>query len=301
MDLKQLEYFVHVAELGGFTRASEVLGVAQPVLSRQIRLLEVELRQNLLARNGRGAQPTEAGQLLLEHGRGILHQISIAKEELGRVRGSLTGRVAVGLPPSLARVLTVPLTHAFREHLPHAVLAISEGLSTSMQEWLQSGRLDIALLYNAPILKNVEIQPVLDEELFIVEARPAEFAHEEDSLPSSIKLSELAKKDLIIPTRPNAVRMKIEALMSSQGLKPKIGLEIDGVSAILDLVADGAGVAVLSKNAVVNSMRPSAFRLHPLKPAIYVRLSIATSSRRPVTQTQKATIELIRTKLGATG
>ena len=75
MDLKQLEYFVRVAEMGSFTRAAIALNVAQPALSRQVRLLEVELRQNLLKRNGRGAIPTEAGQLLLEHGRGILHQV----------------------------------------------------------------------------------------------------------------------------------------------------------------------------------------------------------------------------------
>lgn len=73
MDLKQIEYFVRVAELGGFTRAAAALGIAQPALSRQVRLLEVELRQNLLARDGRGAVPTEAGRLLLAHGRGILH------------------------------------------------------------------------------------------------------------------------------------------------------------------------------------------------------------------------------------
>ena len=60
MDLKQIEYFVRVAELGSFTRAAVVLNIAQPALSRQVRLLEVELRQNLLVRNGRGAIPTEA-------------------------------------------------------------------------------------------------------------------------------------------------------------------------------------------------------------------------------------------------
>ena len=107
MDLKQIEYFVRVAELGSFTRASVVLDIAQPALSRQVRLLEVELRQNLLVRNGRGATPTEAGKLLLAHGRGILHQVERAREELGRVRGALAGRVAIGLPPTLARTLSV--------------------------------------------------------------------------------------------------------------------------------------------------------------------------------------------------
>ena len=80
MDLKQLEYFIRVAELGSFTRAgARALDIAQPALSRQVRLLEVELRQNLLLRNGRGATPTEAGQLLLDHARGILHQVERAR------------------------------------------------------------------------------------------------------------------------------------------------------------------------------------------------------------------------------
>src|SRR5690606_28138936 len=176
MDLKQLAYFVRVAELGSFTKASQALDVAQPALSRQVRLLEVELRQNLLVRNGRGATPTEAGRLLLEHGRGILHQVERAREELGRVRGSLAGRVAIGLPPSLARVLTVPLTRAFRQQLPEASLSISEGLSTTMQDWLLTGRLDIAVLYNAQPAPEIEIKPLRDEDLILVQKRPAGLA-----------------------------------------------------------------------------------------------------------------------------
>ncbi len=160
MDLKQIEYFVRVAEMGSFTKAAIALNVAQPALSRQIRLLEVELRQNLLRRNGRGASPTEAGLLLLEHGRGILHQVERAQEEMGRARSSLNGRVALGLPPSVARVLTVPLTRAFREKMPEAQLSISEGLTNAMQESLLNGRLDIALLYNMKGKLDAEAGPV---------------------------------------------------------------------------------------------------------------------------------------------
>ena len=80
MDLKQIESFVRVAELGSFTKAATAMGVAQPMLSRQIRQLEVELHQSLLIRNGRGVTPTESGLLMLEHARGILHQVALAKE-----------------------------------------------------------------------------------------------------------------------------------------------------------------------------------------------------------------------------
>ena len=293
MDLKQLEYFVRVAELGSFTRAAQVLGIAQPALSRQVRLLEVELRQNLLVRNGRGATPTEAGQLLLEHGRGILHQVERAREELSRVRTGLAGKVAVGLPPSIARVLTVPLTRAFRQKLPQAQLSISEGLSTAMQENLQSGRLDIALLYNPSPLQGLEYTPLMQEELVLVQPRPPGLA--EDPPPPPLPLKALAELPLVIPSRPNAVRMRIESALAEQQAKPQIELEIDGVAAILDLVADGAGYAVLSRNAVKHSIRPSAFSTRTLgQPALRIELTTAISALRPTTLTQQATLELLR-------
>ena len=292
MDLKQLEYFVRVAELGSFSRAAQVLGVAQPALSRQVRLLEVELRQNLLVRNGRGANPTEAGQLLLEHARGILYQVERAREELGRVRSGLSGRVALGLPPSVARVLTVPLTRAFRQKLPQAQLSISEGLSTAMQENLLNGRLDIAVLYNARPLAGVEHHALVEEDLMLVQARPPGL--QEDPPPAPIPLQEIAGMPLVIPSRPHAIRMHVETEMAAIGCRPQIALEIDGVSAILDLVADGAGCAILSRNAVMRSVRPSAYSLRAIAPPpLRIALSIATSSLRPSTLTQQATLELL--------
>jgi len=292
MDLKQLEYFVRVAELGSFTRASAALDVAQPALSRQVRLLEVELRQNLLVRNGRGATPTEAGKLLLEHARGILHQVARAREELGRVRGALAGRVAIGLPPSLARALTVPLTRAFRDTLPEASLSICEGLSTHMQEWLLTGRLDIAVLYNAHSGAELDLSPLVDEALLLVRPRPP--GHVELSVGGPVPLAEVAQWPLVIPSRPNALRMLVETEMARLGCKPRIGLEIDGISAILDLVADGAGAALLSRHAVESCVRPAAYLTQPTDPPLIARLSLATSAQRPVTLTQRAALDLIR-------
>lgn len=294
MDLKQLEYFVRVAELGSFTRASVELDVAQPALSRQVRLLEVELRQTLLVRNGRGAVPTEAGKLLLDHGRGILHQVQRAREDLGRLRGGLSGRVALGLPSSVARVLTVPLIRAFREALPEARLSISEGLSSGLQEALVSGRLDIVVLYNAQPSREIDIAPLLEEELLLVRARPAGL--HEDPPPGPVTLAEIAAMPLVIPSRPNAIRMHVESQMAAVGCRPSVALEIDGVSAILDLVLDGAGCAVLSHNALLHSARPSAFTAQRIgSPPLTIQLSLATSLQRPTTPVQKAALDLIRT------
>jgi LysR family nitrogen assimilation transcriptional regulator len=286
MDLKQLEYFVRVAELGSFTRASIVLDVAQPALSRQIRLLEVELRQNMLVRNGRGVTLTEAGQVLLEHSRGILHQVERTREELDRVRGALNGRVAVGLPPSLAKALTVPLTREFRKRLPEASLCIREALSVTMQESLASGRLDIALLYNATPSPDIDAKPLLEEDLFLIRK-----GRKRAGKP--VTLDEVAETQLIVPSRPNAIRMLIETALANVGLHPRIAMEIDGVAAILDLVADGAGSAILPMNAFATSGQPLQLEACPITPPLRSRLFLAVSAQRPATMTQQSMVNLI--------
>ena len=136
MDIKQLDYFVHVADLGSFTKAASLLSVAQSALSHQVRQLEVELEQTLLYRNGRGVTPTDAGRRLLAHARGILIQVRRARDEVTEARDAMVGHVVLGLPPSIARLLTVPLFKSFRSSFPNGTFGVVEGLSASVVEWL---------------------------------------------------------------------------------------------------------------------------------------------------------------------
>lgn len=289
MELRQLEYFTRVAELGSFTRASQALDIAQPALSRQIRQLEVELRQNLLVRNGRGVTPTEAGLLLLDHCRGILHQVRRAREDMARVQGALAGRVVLGIPPSASRMLTVPLTRQFRAQLPSATLSIGEGLSFVMQEWLLAGQLDIALLYNPNPSPELTLEPLTNERLVLVGPRG------QQAQAKPLALRALADIPLVIPNRPHTVRMLLETEMAQIGARPLVRLEIDGVPAILDLVADGAGHAVLTRQAVLTSAAPERFVVRPIvQPEIHSRLFLATASARIATLTQKVMLGLIR-------
>ena len=102
MDLKQLEYFVTVAESGGFSAAGSILQLAQSSLSRQISLLETELGHRLLTRTGRGARTTEAGDVLLSHARVMLDTARRAKDELQDLQSSPSGRLVIGVPPRVA-------------------------------------------------------------------------------------------------------------------------------------------------------------------------------------------------------
>lgn len=288
MDFKQIEYFVQVAELGSFTRAASVLRVAQPALSRQVRALEVELRQPLLLRNGRGVTLTAAGQRLLAHGRGILQQVERAKLDLEDQRGAATGLLSVGLAPSISRTCTAPLVEAFRSAFPRATLTVVEGLSTYSLEWLAQGRIDCAVIYNATPAAAFELRPVLEEQLYLVSAQrgaPAAKPASASRKPAPIDLKALAACELAIPSRPHAIRMRLETTLAEAGLKPRVGLEIESVGAILDLVRRHPLHAVLSRNAVRGSVHESALALRPIRVAperlLATTLWIATSAQRP--------------------
>ncbi|KQP18188.1 LysR substrate-binding domain-containing protein [Pseudorhodoferax sp. Leaf267] len=305
MDLKQLEYFVRVAELGSFTRAAIALNVAQPALSRQIRLLEVELRQNLLARNGRGATPTEAGKLLLEHGRGILHQVDVAREELGVARGALAGRVSIGLPPSLSRLITVPLTQAFRAQLPQAQVTLTEGFSVSMVDGLRLGKLDMAVLYNPERSPDMELATLHEEELVLISpsdaARPARKAAARPGTKTPAKgreritLKEVTALPLILPSRPNAFRLLIDDEAMRIGCALRVTLEVDGLNGILNLVKEGFGHAVLPAYTLSNFENAEPFEVRSIhQPRLMSQLMLVRSSRRPATETQKIARQLVQ-------
>ena len=292
MDLKQLEYFRHVAELGSFTRAASFLSVVQPALSRQVRQLEVELGQNLFERNGRGVVLTDAGTRLLEHARGILMQIGRARQELEDQRNGDSGHFALGLPPSLGRSVTVPLVKAFARLLPNAKLATVEGLSAYMLEWLTVGRVDCGLVYDAPASPAVDLQPLLDEQLFLIAPRPLKAARKPRK---SITVTELADYPLIIPSRPHAMRMSVENALAAVDRKISVAHEIESIPAVIDLVRQGHGFAVLPLNAVRSTQWADAVEAKPiLAPVLKTSLCIVTSAQRPKGPLVRKAIEVIR-------
>ena len=304
MDLRQLEYFVAVAELGSFTRASAALGVAQPALSRQVRTLETEFRQHLLVRNGRGVVPTDAGRQLVELGRGLLHQAQRLREELGHARGALVGRVVVGLPPSLSRALAVPLHRAFATRMPDAELSIGTALTRDLEESLALGQVDLAVLYGPTSGVDLEIGPLIEDPLRLVHAarKPIEGVDRRALLGGvrrPLPLERLGDLPLIIPRRPNAIRMRVEHELARLGCRPRVRLEVDSIPAILDLVDDGAGCAVLSSHALDLASAGSDLASRSLgDPPLTIPVMLAVSARRPRTDTLLEAMAIVRGLLG---
>jgi LysR family nitrogen assimilation transcriptional regulator len=289
VDLKQLEYFRHVAELGSFTNAAAFLSVGQPTLSRQIAELESEFGQDLFDRNGRGVVLTQAGSQLLEHTRGILMQVGRARQELETTRSGDSGHITLGLPASLGNIVTVPLIKAFGDGLPKSRLAFSEGLSAYVLERLSVGRIDCALAYNAAPSEDFDVSPLLDDQLFLIGPMPRSKKY-----PASINLSELADYPLVIPGRPHANRMTVEHALSGLGKKIQIAHEVECIPAIVDLVRQGHGFGVLSHNAIKSSPWAAHVSIKEiLNPTLMFPLSLVTSTRRPKSPFMRKALSLI--------
>jgi len=290
MNLTQLRYFVRVAEMGSFSKAAIELDVAQPALSRQVRLLETDLRVTLLQRTGRGVLLTEAGKRLYDHAVSILQLVAHAREDISANRGEATGRIVIGLPPSMGRMLTLPLVDAFKQHLPRARLAIVEGLSAHIVEWISTGRVDLGLIHNPDANPAIETIHVLDEPLCLVSASKGA-ARKAAPLP----FPELVKLPLVLPEPSHAIRKLLETQAALAGLKLNIAYEVSSVSAILELVRSGHGHAVLAPSAIAASGQATAFRMRPLAESVLrSTLCMAVSAHKPATPLLKQATRLLR-------
>lgn len=274
VDIRQIEYFVQVAQTGSFSRAADLLGVTQPALSRQVRALEVELRETLLLRNGRGVALTEPGRQLLARGREILQQVQDARQELGALRGEPVGQIVIGLPPSLARRITVQLIERFQAEMPRARPAVVEGFSSHIGEWLAAGRVDLGLVYNPEPNPQLEQEPVLEETLCLVGAPGA--------LPGAqVSLAQVAGLPLVMPQWGHSFRRLMETQAMLAGLKLRIAWEVSSVPTILDMVRRGHGYAALTGSAVAAGAAPGELGLATIvEPRISSILCMAWSAQR---------------------
>lgn len=290
MDLKQLDYFVHVAEHRSFSKAALVLDIAQSALSRQVRALEIELRETLLLRNGRGVVLTEAGQRLFEHSVAILQRVQTARDEMAASRDEPLGRITVGLPPTIGRQLTMPLIDHFQRRMPQARLAIVEGLSTHITEWITSGRVDVGLLYNPEAQPALEIAPMLEEPLCLVQRlQPGEVVAR-----APVPLAHLASLRLVLPERAHVIRRLLDTQAVLAGLTLDIAWEVSSVASIIDLVCAGYGQAVLTASAVVASGRADRLSVRPIvAPSLSSVLCLAVSSRQRSTPLIRLTRRLL--------
>jgi LysR family nitrogen assimilation transcriptional regulator len=278
MEIKQLQHFSRIAEIGNLTRAAGVLGLTQAALSRQVAQLEAELGTELFRRNGRGLVLTEAGQRLLNHVPLVLRQIALAERAVRGTSEPARGTLVIGLPPSLARTIVVPLIDAFREQLPEVTLRTVDGLSAKLVELVGTGKLDCSVVYNQPPSDAAELRLLVEEDLYLVSGPMAHRAGK--PLPRSLTLADVATLPLVIASTSNAVHTTLAAAMATLNLQPHVVHEIENLTAILDLVRKGYGSSVIPLSGVHSCIGDPKLRLHRIrKPVLRCSLSVASPTR----------------------
>ena len=294
MDIKKLKAFAVVAEFGSFSRAAAVVGVVQPMLSRQVRSLEEELGVQLVHRNGRGIVLTEAGNLLNEYAKGILATLARAQSEVGAMRASPRGNVVIGMPPSMGSVLTVPLIQKFRSEHPSINMRVIEGFSGYLLEWLLTGKIDVAVLYNAPRTKNLLSEPLLEEELFLIGA-----ANDPSALPPGpIQAKRLAELPLILPSRPHGLRLLVDQMLGGAGICANVELEVDALPATIKLAEKRVGYTIHSYSLAHDLIEEGRIQCWAIvEPRLARKLILVTSSQRPTTTATRALTNIVRSQV----
>ena len=244
MELRQLRYFVRVVELGSMSRAALDLDLVQSALSQQISRLESELSTRLLQRTSKGTVPTEAGiaffhqaQLTLRHAEQAIHAAQQAR---------LSGAVSIGLSPTIASVLGLPLVQALRERYPAVRLHVVSALSGHLSSLLNARQLDLAILFDAQSARRWSVQPLLEEKLYLIQSRQRPIAPWAPTTP----MSALEKVPLILPSCSHGLRNAIVSSAKQAGFQLDIALEVDGLPLLMDAVKAGIGATVQPWSAV---------------------------------------------------
>lgn len=300
MDLRQLRYFVGIADHGSLTRAAEALRVAQPALSQHLRKLEDELGSELVLRTPRGVVPTETGERLLERARLLLRQVDALREEIRGVETMPSGPVTIGIPTSLGPVLSVPLALAVRQEYPEIRLRVIEGLSGHTLEWLRAGQVDLALVFGAEDIPGLTVQVVATEDLHLVAPQyDRQLARlREQTGGDHVRFSGLQDLPLILPGRPHGVREEVEATARSMGVPLDVVIEMDALDHIKALVSAGAGYTVLSERIARSGMHGARLETAPIRyPSITRTIHLAHSAERPLTIAARTVRDMTLRKL----
>lgn len=278
MDIAQLKTLIHVAELGSVSRAADRLRIAQPALSRQIRLLEKELGVYLFERHGRGMVITEAGRDILDHAARILAEMEAIRLSASSGGASLRGTVMVGTTPTVAEIVTVPLVKRVREAHPQLGVRFSSAFTGHLLDWLQRGDLEIAVSYNPQPLRSLKIVPVMVEELLFVCAGDAR-----RTPPEIMPFAQLGKEELILPSPRHGLRTIVEDCAHRAGIALQAQVEADSFGAMIDLVRNGFGSTVLPLAPIYSLVQAGV--LHAVRlidPTPSRKLVLAYPADRPV-------------------
>ncbi|GIG70076.1 LysR family transcriptional regulator [Phytomonospora endophytica] len=246
MELRQLEYFVAVAEEAGFTRAAARVHISQSGVSAQIRQLERELGAELIDRSGRTARLTSAGAAALEHARAALSAAESVRQAVGEVADLIRGRLSIGMITACTVTPFFDGLSAFHDAHPGVEIVLSEDTSDRLAEQVRTGLLDLALIGAAAAPPEDLSSFTIVSERLVAAVRP-DHPLAKSERPS---LGEVCTSPIVSLPAGTGIRTVFDRACAAQGLRPDIALQASAPDTVADLAARGLGTAILSESSV---------------------------------------------------
>lgn len=260
LNLTHLVNFIQVAERGNVSKAAAYLNIAQPALSRQIQALETLLDTALLQRSNSGVEPTEDGKLFLEHARRIQKECASAIQSVRSNRENPSGSIYLGVPSAYSVSLVPPLIQEMRKCYPNITVHVVEGFSRAIYEWLLSGRLDLAILYDSRAHQVAGSSPFLVEDMVALTA-PQMFDEVSGMTPA-----ELADRKVIAPWQPHFLRQALDSIFLDLGISFVPKLEIDSMRCMIEMAQLGDGTVILPRSCVARELAEGRLKSVPIHP-----------------------------------
>ncbi|HEV8610272.1 MAG TPA: LysR family transcriptional regulator [Thermoanaerobaculia bacterium] len=250
MDVRQLEMFLAVAEEGGFTRAGERLHVSQSAISRQIGLLEKELGGPLFNRDGRSVSLTHPGEILVGTANNLFREMQRLVEQLSDVHELRRGRLRLAGGMSVCMYVLPRLLKRYRRLHPDVDVRVSSGSSEMILRKLRGHEMDLALLTLPVIAKDLEVIPVLKEEMVVVTAPRHPLARKR-----VVDAREIGRFPLILYETGSRTRETIENFLREENVSADVAMETENAEIIKAMVGSGIGITVLSHATVAPDLR----------------------------------------------
>ena len=251
MELRQIRYFLAVAESRHFTKAAEALGISQSNLSAQVKELERDLGAPLFDRAGRSVRLSAAGEAFLEPARRTLREAASCKDAVDEVIGAKVGRVRVGATHVFSTRLIPDVVLAFLPRYPAIDLSITKAGGLAVRHGVVSGRFDVGISYTTrparEIEQELEAEPLLVDELVVVAPPGHALAGR-----GPLKLADLHEVPLALTDFECSSRRRLDRLLEEGGIHPRILVEINDMHAILEIVRRGACASVLPRQSIID-------------------------------------------------
>lgn len=290
MEIRHLRTFVCIARNGSFSRAAEVLHVAQPALSQQIRQLEEEIGAPLFLRHARGVRLSRVGAHMLVGAEDILARLTDLKQSMQAETAIISGEVRLGLPTTVVKLLGRSIKTRTEAAYPGIKLQLIEAMSGYLCDWLGKGELDLAMLYDASFYSafpsSMVVRPILQETFRLILPPTLSVG------PPPLTLSDLRDMHFVFPRRLHAIRALIDEFLATADVDLKVTADVDSLATLVEMVREGHAT-ILPGVAIAAELESGVLHARDLEPAPSRQLNLVWTEQQSNPNATAAVVEVV--------